>query len=1278
MTVRPPTFALRSLRSRTSSGYAVMTHSFGGTPTQDVLGRLGSMGEVGHDLLEVDWRRTPLGEPTEWPLSLRTAVMAVLSSQFSMWLGWGPQLTFVCNESYRRYTLGKKYPWALGRPAREVWAEIWPEVGPRIEHVLRTGHATWDRSLLLFLDRNGYEEETYHTLSYSPLPDDDGAIAGMLCVVTEDTQRVISERQITTLRDLSSVRITGESERGFLRDAAAVLARNPRSLPFTAVYTFDPEGNAHLASTSGLRAGDSAAPRMIAVDDPDQVWPARALASGEHEQLEINDLQERFETLPTGAWDKPPARALLTALPPPAGELPVGFLVVGLNRYRHLDAAYRSFVRLIAQRLATGVESTRTYTAERERAEQLLELDRAKTAFFSNVSHEFRTPLTLMLAPVQDALHEHSALELDQVELVQRNGQRLLKLVNELLDFSRLEAGRLRAEFHPLDVARFTAELAGSFEDACRRAGITLKVVTEPPTEPVYLDPDLWERVVLNLISNAFKATLSGRIEVQLRGEHGVLLLTVTDTGPGIAPRERQRIFERFHRIRDSQSRSHEGAGIGLALVKEIVELHGGRVTVESTLGRGSRFSVRIPLGREHLPAEHVRDQPTQTTPASVDLFAQEAARWLHAVGDEPPAASSTSPEIAAAKVLIVDDNPDLRRYLMRLLSPFWDVQTVGDGARALEIIRKDVPDLVISDLMMPGLNGVELLHELRNSPETQQLPVIMLSARAGEEASIEGLQAGADDYLPKPFSGRELLAHVRSRLELALVRREATENIRAERLLLEQTVRQLPAGVLLLAPSGEVVLANEQVASILGQPLIEASRISESVASRLYLPDRRTHLGAQAPLTRAIRELSVIHDQELAYHAEDGRWITLRVNAAPVIGSQGQVVAGVLVFQDITRQARADRLLAAQRDIMAMIARGEPLDQTLVAIVQAVERLSDHGGRGSIRLREPHARQLRTHAAPSRNSRVCWATPILATDGRTVGTLALYHRKPHAPSSEDRQTVELLSRTAAVAIERARDAELRARQFRELQTSLLPPTLPTVPGLDAAATFHAGDQSLEVGGDFYDLFALDNGAAWGLVVGDVAGHGAQAAAVTALARHTTWAYARLHADPAQVLASVSDALRERSFGRYCTAVYGHIEASGSNFTLLLAVGGHPPPLIRRAGGHVERAATHGPLLGMMAKPYYPVEELTLRPGDMLVLYTDGLIERNPRISGERALAEIVAKLPEATAESALSALQAVALESAQRLRDDVGILILRVPPAAGAPRIRRLSAQAP
>jgi Signal transduction histidine kinase len=474
---------------------------------------------LGRELRAVHWERTPLGPPETWPRSLTTVVRLVIASRFSMWMAWGPELTFFCNDAYRRDTLGVKYPWALGRPVREVWAEIWDDVGPRIESVLAGGGATWDESLLLFLERSGYVEETYHTFSYSPLVDDRSAIAGMLCVVTEDTDRVIAERRMETLRELGGALAVTNTEAEVHSAASRQLAANQRDLPFTLLYQFDEDrAAAQRAASTGMTAQHPASPPVIRTADPDAVWPVADLAEGR--ALVLDDLARRFPTLPRGAWDESPTHALAVPL---AGahnlRRPYGFLLAGLNRYRPLDAAYRGFVDLVAGQLSAALDRARAYEAEKARIEQLAELDRAKTAFFTNVSHELRTPLTLLLGPAEDALRDEAdplpPTQRRRVEIVQRNGERLLKLVNTLLDFSRIESGRTVARYEPLDLARYTADLAAMFESAIKRAGLAYTIDCAAVDEPVYVDRELWAKIVLNLLSNALKATFEGGITVR-------------------------------------------------------------------------------------------------------------------------------------------------------------------------------------------------------------------------------------------------------------------------------------------------------------------------------------------------------------------------------------------------------------------------------------------------------------------------------------------------------------------------------------------------------------------------------------------------------------------------------------------------------------------------------------------------------------------------------------------------------------------------------------------
>jgi signal transduction histidine kinase len=537
-----------------------------------------------------------------WPQSLRTVVDILLTSRYAMWMGWGPDLSFLYNDTYGQVTLGKKHPWALGKPAQEVWKEIWGEIGPRIQKVLDTGEATWDEGLLLFLERSGYPEETYHTFSYSPLHDDDAKVSGMLCVVTEETDRVIGERRLRFLRLLASELGSEISEQGVLRAVERSLRENEKDLPFALVYLQDQEGTCHLACASGFGSEHPAAPMSISPDDHDSVWPAENVFT-QREAAVVDGLRGIFSSLPTGAWSEPPDRAKVVPLVRQKQEAPLGFLVVGLNPLRPLDAEYKGFINLIAGQIAGGIFSARAFEQERRRAEALTEIDLAKTTFFTNISHEFRTPLTLMLGPLEELTSAQPdsdglvATDREQLSLVQRNARRLLKLVNALLEFSRIEAGRVNASYQLTDLTSYTAELASAFRSATERVGIDLIVRSELRRGPVAIDREMWEKIVLNLLSNAFKFTLQGSISVLLAEdtELGAVRLQVADTGIGIRQEDLEQLFERFHRIQNAGGRSIEGTGIGLALVKELVGLLGGTIQVESEFGRGTVFTVSIP-----------------------------------------------------------------------------------------------------------------------------------------------------------------------------------------------------------------------------------------------------------------------------------------------------------------------------------------------------------------------------------------------------------------------------------------------------------------------------------------------------------------------------------------------------------------------------------------------------------------------------------------------------------------------------------------------------------
>jgi signal transduction histidine kinase/CheY-like chemotaxis protein len=402
---------------------------------------------------------------------------------------------------------------------------------------------------------------------------------------------------------------------------------------------------------------------------------------------------------------------------------------------------------------------------------RLRSLDEAKTRFFNNASHEFRTPITLIVGPLQDVISRNadkfSPEDVRKLQIVTRNAARLQKLVNTMLDFSRIEAGKLDALYQPTDLVALTQDLAMNFREVIERAGLKFTFKLDGPIPQVYVNREMWEKIVLNLLSNALKFTLKGKIEISLKAKKKVVQLAVKDTGIGISPRNLTRIFERFVRIEPPGGRTYEGTGIGLSLVKELVQMHAGTVKVKSTEGKGSTFIINIRLGKEHLPASQILDGRKDIASFDRQAFIEEAINWLpehHAVEKRKKPKNGSKQKYT---VLVVDDNADMREYIASVLSPTYHVIPVENGKRALNFLQKGFyPDLVVSDVMMPEIDGYDLVSFVKNT--SLHIPVILLSARTGEDAMIEAMGIGADDYLEKPFSSRELLAFVKARISMA------------------------------------------------------------------------------------------------------------------------------------------------------------------------------------------------------------------------------------------------------------------------------------------------------------------------------------------------------------------------------------------------------------------------------------------------------------------------------------------------------------------------------
>jgi PAS domain S-box-containing protein len=794
-------------------------------------------GEMGELIRAKDWSQTPLGPVETWPQSLKTIVRIMLTSRQPIWIGWGPELIKLYNDPYKAI-VGGKHPEALGQPASVVWREIWQDIEPRLNIAVQQNEGTYDESLLLIMERYGYQEETYYTFSYSPVPGDHGGVGGIICANTDDTQRIIGERQVKLLRTLAAETADARTIEEACNRSMYSLNHNLYDLPFAMLYLVDQETQTvYLVGTSGISNDHQVVPETAPLDSSAQ-WPFAEVVSSQKTCV-IVDLQSRFDDLPTGAWQRPSHQAVAVPIAPSGQTGKAGILIVGLNPLRLFDEGYQGFINLIAGQIAASIANAQAYEEERKRAEALAEIDRAKTLFFTNVSHELRTPLTLMLGPIEDTLAEQQTLSREQrerTEILHRNALRLLKLVNTLLDFSRIEAGRVQAVYEPTDLAVLTTDLASSFRSAIEKAGIKLVVDCPPLSTPVYVDHEMWEKIILNLLSNAFKYTLEGEITVMLRQKEDMVEVSVQDTGVGIPKAELPHMFDRFHRVEATEGRTHEGTGIGLSLAQELIKLHGGTIRVESAISKGSTFTISLPLGTAHLPQDRIAAKRTlASTTLHSHVYVDEALRLLpgyEAVSDSISALpliderdnisyikGAEQQEQQAARILYADDNADMRAYISRLLQHRYEVRTVPDGLAALAAMKQYQPDLVLTDIMMPGMDGFELLQALRSDPQTSTLPVILLSARAGEESRSEGMEAGADDYLIKPFNARELLARIGAHLEMARIRKEAEKRIKAEQQRLHDLFMQAPAIIAVLrGPTHIYELANPLYMQVVGQ----------------------------------------------------------------------------------------------------------------------------------------------------------------------------------------------------------------------------------------------------------------------------------------------------------------------------------------------------------------------------------------------------------------------------------------------------------------------------
>ena len=492
-------------------------------------------GEMRRLFRETDWASTPFGAIENWSEVLKLSVGLCLNSRFPLILWWGPELTMLYNDSYVGHLRGK-HPRALARAGKDVWTEIWPTIGPMLDGVFTTGEATYSDDFQLFLERNGFPEETYHTFSYSAVKDSTGQIVGIFTPVAETTERVIGERRLRILSDLARTKSKTESE--LLQAINLVLEANKTDLPLCAFYSLDGESErcellASNAESDGLREFLKS----------DALVRSLLTCAKSGAPLTIDEVDIDHSMLPKSPLGATSKRAVVIPISI-RKENESLLLFITVSAHQELNNRAIAFFESVGTAIATILKDARAYEQERRKAEALEQLDRAKTVFFNNVSHEFRTPITLILGPLEKLLNRK--LEDDDhadLKIVQHNALRLLKLVNSLLDFSRIEAGRYDARFEPTVLNEFTSEIASLFRAAIENEGIVLDVHSEVLKEKAYIDREMWEKIVLNLLSNAFKFTRVGKITVHLRIVNGNFELSVSDTGIGIAKNELPNVF---------------------------------------------------------------------------------------------------------------------------------------------------------------------------------------------------------------------------------------------------------------------------------------------------------------------------------------------------------------------------------------------------------------------------------------------------------------------------------------------------------------------------------------------------------------------------------------------------------------------------------------------------------------------------------------------------------------------------------------------------------------
>jgi len=1110
-------------------------------------------GEMGRRLGEYDWKTHPLGPMSDWPAEVRATVAVALTSRFPivLWLGT-EDLFLVYNDTYIPM-LGDKHPAALGKPGRDVWWDIWDPIGPMLAGVVASGRATWSDDLRLALATAGQRQERYFTFSYGPILASAGDVSGVFCAVTETTERVLGERRLQILNTAAAALMDTRTVDDAVEATIQACGGHHPDLPFVAVYVGGGDDEKAV-----LRGASERVAGLLPLSLSDLI--------GSHDSSNmfvLDDLERVVEALPAAFGEDCPRQALVMPLADAATEDVISYMVAGVNAYRPLDELYLTFCRLLADQVAAAFTAAHSYDQQRQRAEMLAQLDRAKTVFLTNVSHEFRTPLTLLLGPLDDAIrHADQPAQRDRLQTAQRNAGRLLRLVNSLLEFSRIEAGRTNATPVPVDIGALTSQIASSFSELCQRAGIELVLDCSPVIADV--DVAMWETIVSNLLSNAIKFTLSGSITVVVAASSAEQCrVQVIDTGTGIPAADLDRLFERFYRASNLRGRSVEGSGIGLSLVRSLVELLGGTIGIDSQVDVGTTVSITLPISSSSSATAAPVSQPAD------NAYVAEAMQWIDNDSMES-ANGSLSTERSRPLILIADDNSDMRNHLRRILSERWDTIAFGDGQAAIDGIRQYHPDVVVTDVMMPALDGFGLVAALRADPALAATPVIMLSARAGAEAAGEGFASGVDDYLTKPFSSPDLFNRVEARLG-AIARQRA-------------------------------------------------SRADEEIQAR--------HATALADVTAALASALSVQG-------------TLRALLTAPIGSLGVVAVAIGLIDQATQQVTVDYAGALDGESPDAEAAGQHVREPILDVILTGRPIivDDLGGG---------------------DNRAAAIFPVREDGATVIGAVALFWPTPRTFRQDE---IDLMSDVAAVAgttIARIRAAERERRIAAVFQDQLLDLDR----GSDAvvvSAIYQPASEAMRVGGDWYLVTPLNDIGHVAACVGDVVGHGLRAAIAMSKLRAAAAVAALTASYPPFVLSAIERYASTVPGAMYSTLAFATIDATKGTMSYMCA--GHPYPLLVTPDG-VARYLEDGRMRPLAAQqPAIDTQpgHALFPAGSLLIMYTDGLIERHDETltEGFARLAGSAAACVDLPVDMVCSTLLDQ-LTPAAGHRDDVVVLALR------------------